>query len=123
MDKSNSATSMWNYLMKKMSCCGVNNYTDFSISEKFKESSQKVPVACCKMNETSPSVHPLDPDCPRNPKPENSYYLTGCYKTMTDLMLGHMNFVIYAVAGVVLMELLATFLAFCMCNGIETYDK
>lgn len=57
-----------------MKCCGVDNGTDFQSSIKFRETGLEVPMACCNLNQTSHL--PVDPDCPKNPSPQNSYYQT-----------------------------------------------
>ncbi|KAF6212809.1 hypothetical protein GE061_010518 [Apolygus lucorum] len=113
-------TAVWDGIMVKMSCCGVNNYTDFVQSANFTQSGLKVPPSCCRMvNNTSL----LDNNCPRDPKQENSYFLTGCYSTLVNRIGEHMNIVIYCTIGVILVELLTTFLAFCLCKTIEPYEK
>ncbi|KAK9505675.1 hypothetical protein O3M35_009670 [Rhynocoris fuscipes] len=116
--KENGPTLLWNYMMAEMSCCGVDNYTDFYASDSFKETGYKVPPACCKMTSNTTL---LDRDCPKSPKMENSYMYTGCYKTFMERVSDHMNIVIYVVISVVIIELLSTFLAFCLCKSIEPY--
>ncbi|BES91864.1 Tetraspanin family [Nesidiocoris tenuis] len=114
-------TAVWDEVMIKLSCCGVNNHTDFSMSMNVTNSGFKVPPACCRMNGTSSL---LDPNCPRNPQLENSYYLTGCYPTLMNLISDHMNIIIYCVIGVILVELLTAFVAICLCKTLEPpYDK
>lgn len=116
----NGPTLVWNYLMTEMSCCGVDNYTDFYISDSFKQTGKKVPEACCKMTSNTTL---LDRDCPKSPKIENSFMFTGCYNTIMDRIQEHMNIVIYVVIGIIIVELLSTFLAFCLCKSLEPYDK
>lgn len=108
-------TAIWNAIMVKMSCCGVNKYTDFAQSENFTASGYKVPPACCKMNHTAL----LDPNCPKEPKESNSYYLTGCYPTLMNSVNDHLNIVIYCIVATLGIELITAVVAFCICKRFE----
>ena len=60
-----------------MSCCGVDNYLDFKLSERFKENStQEVPAACCVLEGDIKKFTPKFPNCTQNPSAANSYYMT-----------------------------------------------
>jgi len=119
-------TVIWNGLMLKLKCCGVESYTDFQESQKFKDSGLQVPLTCCAVNEEvfkyNGSISLLDPNCTRDPKMENSYYKTGCYDRMMKLIANHMNIVIYCILSIVGIELLAIFFAFCLCKSLGSYD-
>lgn len=121
--KDNAPALFLNLLMAKMHCCGVDNYTDFHASATFVATGHKVPVYCCVFRDENGNKTLIDPDCPKNPSPQNSYYLTGCYQTIMNQVKEHMNIVIYGIVGLVAVELLSTFFAFCLCKSLETYDK
>lgn len=117
-----NAQSMFaNLIMTKLHCCGVDNYTDFHESATFIATGLEVPPACCVFKDNNGTL--IDPDCPKKPTKQNSYYMTGCYQTIMDQVKEHMNIVIYMIVGLVLVELLATFFSFCLCKSIEPYDK
>lgn len=120
-DKADVVTVMWNYLMAQMSCCGVDDYNDFKTSERFQQGNMTVPTTCCVLEGDFRKFIPKDPNCPYSPSEANSYYKTGCYKTMINWVMDHINWVIYVVVGVVLVELLAMFFAFCLNKSLETY--
>lgn len=121
---SDAITLMWNYLMAQMSCCGVDNYLDFKLSERFKENStQEVPAACCVLEGDIKKFTPKFPNCTQNPSAANSYYMTGCYKTVLNWAMDHINVVIYVILGVILVELFSTFLAFCLCKSLQIDGK
>ncbi|KXJ79658.1 hypothetical protein RP20_CCG028628 [Aedes albopictus] len=72
-NQSDAVTLMWNYLMSEMHCCGVDDYRDFNLSDKWNESkgSRVIPEACC-MQTTLFDL--LDKNCPYSPSDSNSYY-------------------------------------------------
>ncbi|XP_029440998.1 tetraspanin-1-like isoform X2 [Rhinatrema bivittatum] len=45
--KDGSVTLGWDFLMRKLKCCGFNNYTDFSASQFVNRSGLVYPKACC----------------------------------------------------------------------------
>ncbi|RZF38123.1 hypothetical protein LSTR_LSTR005484 [Laodelphax striatellus] len=120
-DKADVVTVTWNILMAQMSCCGVDDYKDFQTSEKFKEGNMTVPVACCVLEGDFRRFSPRDPNCPYSPSEANSYYKTGCYKTMVNWVLDHINWVIWVMVGVVLAELIVMCFAFCLSKSLESY--
>lgn len=121
--ETDAVTLMWNHLMAEMSCCGVDNYLDFSESESFKQNAtQKVPAACCVLEDTKKFI-PKFPDCTQNPSAANSYYMKGCYTIVLNWIMDHINFAIYAVIGLILVELFLTILAFCLCTSLDRYYK
>lgn len=119
----NPQTQFLNLIMIKMHCCGVDNYDDFKDSPRFNQSGYVVPPACCFFQDINGNKTLLDPDCPKSPKPENSYFMTGCYETIMQQIKDHMDIVIYVVVGLVVIELLSTFLAFCLCKSLQPFNK
>ncbi|XP_053689865.1 tetraspanin-18 [Sabethes cyaneus] len=119
-NQSDAVTLMWNYLMSEMHCCGVEDYRDFSLSDKWNESkgNRVVPEACCIQ---SALFEPQDKNCPVSPSDSNSYYKQGCYNALIDWIMYNRNLVIIVAIGVGLVQLVAIFLAFCLCKSIEKY--
>ena len=72
-NQSDAVTLMWNYLMSEMHCCGVDDYRDFALSDKWNESkgNRIIPEACCMQTAL---FEPLDRSCPYSPSDSNSYY-------------------------------------------------
>ncbi|XP_054263946.1 tetraspanin-18-like [Macrosteles quadrilineatus] len=121
-NKSDAVSLMWNVLMAQMSCCGVDSFEDFE--EKFKEenSTQVMPAACCVLEGDYRRFTPKFPNCTQNPSSVNSYYMTGCYKTVLNWVLDHINTVIWVVLAVIFVELFTVFLSFCLCKTLQNYD-
>uniref|UniRef100_A0A8C5YGZ2 Tetraspanin 16 n=1 Tax=Microcebus murinus TaxID=30608 RepID=A0A8C5YGZ2_MICMU len=46
-------TTEWNFVMEKLKCCGVNNYTDFSGSSFEMTTGHAYPRGCCRSMGTS----------------------------------------------------------------------
>ncbi|XP_058062806.1 tetraspanin-9 [Anopheles bellator] len=115
-----AVTLMWDYMMSELHCCGVDDYRDFSLSEKWNESKRDkiIPVACCVQTSL---FQPQDQNCPFSPTESNSYFKKGCYMALTDWILYNRNLVIIVAIAVGLTQLLAIFLAFCLCKSIEKY--
>lgn len=59
----------------KLSCCGVNNFTDFAGTpwQKNKTSGHLLPMSCCKLRGKLIDFQPEDPRCPTSPTDDNSY--------------------------------------------------
>lgn len=56
-----------------MSCCGVNNYTDFNDTPWKRSTSLVVPVSCCKLHGQVIDFKPEDPTCVSSPTESNSF--------------------------------------------------
>lgn len=69
-----AVTLMWNQIMGSFSCCGVNNYNDFSNSPNWMltRGNRTIPEACCVLKDRA-NLIPDDPDCIYNPTDANSY--------------------------------------------------
>lgn len=114
INQSNTATLMWNYLMAQMSCCGVDDYTDFHGSRRWNSTDVKVPEACCNLVGNKFDFKPLDPNCIYQPTEINSYYRTGCYQTVNNWMMGHLDLMLWVGLGLGTLELLLMIIAFCL---------
>lgn len=55
-----------------MSCCGVDNYKDFSAIS----TTQIIPRACCVLKGDKKNLTPQFPECTTEPSAVNSYYMT-----------------------------------------------
>lgn len=69
---------MWNVLMMQMKCCGVDDYRDFSSSEKWQthKGNRTIPDTCCKFHMENDKYVPLEKDCALYPSDTNSNYKT-----------------------------------------------
>ncbi|XP_070501913.1 tetraspanin-18B isoform X1 [Chironomus tepperi] len=106
---------MWNQLMAQFQCCGVNSYSDFETSPFWlsNRGSRMVPEACCQLSDKT-LITPSDLNCPYSPSDENSYYMRGCQTTLIDYLRANCNTIIGITGGLILVQLLAAFLAFCI---------
>lgn len=133
-------TLMWNTLMGRLECCGVSSYNDFDTSSYWQtnKSSRVVPEACCKLSDKT-LLKPVDNNCPYSPSDSNSYYMKvsgdslsewskvssffcqGCYDSLINYLDFNKNLVIGVSSGLILIQLFAAFLAFCLCKCIGRY--
>lgn len=62
--------------MAEMRCCGVENYKDFELSEKWKSQRDNriVPEACCVLQRRNGYFKPQDESCPYAPSDTNSHF-------------------------------------------------
>ncbi|XP_044730450.1 tetraspanin-18-like [Chrysoperla carnea] len=120
-DKADAVTVMWNTMMRQLSCCGVDNYKDFEDSPKWisEKGEQKLPAACCAYDK---NIHNYQ-NCTSNPSESNSYYETGCFKTLLHWIMQHMDIIIWCVVSLGLIQLFGIFFAFCLCKSFEEYLK
>lgn len=67
---------MWNQLMARLECCGVNSYNDFDSSSYWlaNKGSRQAPEACCKLQDRT-LLTPIDSNCAYSPSDSNSYYM------------------------------------------------
>uniref|UniRef100_A0A336M6E9 Tetraspanin n=1 Tax=Culicoides sonorensis TaxID=179676 RepID=A0A336M6E9_CULSO len=121
-ERSDAVTLMWNHLMGQMSCCGVNDYKDFELSDNWTtyKHNRTIPEACCILSDTV-RFTPRDLSCPSAPSDQNSNWKKGCYDAVVEYLLLHRNLVIVALIVVGLIQILAIFLAFCLCKSLEKY--
>lgn len=119
----NSTTLMWNYLMAQLSCCGVDDYTDFMLSPKWNASGLTVPKACCSLGPNKFEFLPLDPNCMYKPTEVNSYYRKGCYEIVSNWVMTNSELVLYVGIGLATFQLLLMVMAFCLSKTESKYDN
>lgn len=117
-DKKDAVTLMWDYLMAQFSCCGVDDYNDFRLSEKWASQGQAMPTACCVLVGDIKHFRPLDPGCPNRPSASNSYYDQGCYKALLAWIQTHLNVVIAVCVTLAAVQVLGIIFACCLCHAI-----
>uniref|UniRef100_A0A1B6CBJ2 Tetraspanin n=1 Tax=Clastoptera arizonana TaxID=38151 RepID=A0A1B6CBJ2_9HEMI len=122
-NETDAISAMWNILMAQMSCCGIDSYEDFKQSARFNASGMEIPPACCVLEGNIQNLKPKFSNCVTNPSSVNSYFKTGCYETVVNWILEHINIAIWVIIGVILVELFVTFLSFCLCKGLDVYEK
>lgn len=122
----NAVTLSWDHIMAQMSCCGVDSYRDFEKARPFVDNvaiegtGYIVPPSCCKLQDQSNPllIQPKDPNCPKNPRDDNSFLNTGCYDKLQKNIADNLDLAIGAVAVVAAAQLLAIIFAFCLCKAV-----
>jgi len=120
----NGVSLGWDMVMAHLSCCGVEDYTDFDTAKIFIEKSKleglgrKVPESCCKLKGDPLLLRPEDPTCIISPDDSNSYLNIGCYNRLSEMIVENLDLVIAAVVIVAGVQLLAIILAFCLCRAV-----
>jgi hypothetical protein len=63
------------WIKGQLSCCGVNNFTDFAGTPwmKNRTSGHLLPVSCCKLRGKLIDFQPEDQRCMTSPTDDNSY--------------------------------------------------
>ncbi|XP_033758210.1 uncharacterized protein LOC117340561 [Pecten maximus] len=106
----------YNYIMIKLSCCGVDGFSDFTRAKKWPKAIRLdgnisipllTPVACCKSEVMKRNNYA----CAANPTNLNSNYRQGCYNSFWEEVYKHNPLIISCATGVVLFELLLIFFA------------
>ncbi|CAM5168750.1 unnamed protein product [Eretmochelys imbricata] len=98
-------------LQRKYSCCGANNYTDWSTIEPFK-SNHSVPASCCWANATVPT-------CYLRPTPA-TINVQGCAQSIEAWLKKHIVIVAAVALGIAFFELLGIIFACCLMKGIRS---
>lgn len=113
--ETDGSTLMWNQLMARLECCGVNSYNDFETSTFWvaNRGSRQIPEACCTLSDKT-LLKPFDTNCPYSPTDSNSNYMKGCYDSLLNYLDYNKNLVIGVSSGLILIQLFAAFLAFCL---------
>lgn len=90
-ESTDAVSLMWNHLMGELRCCGVENYKDFDLSEKWRVRSNDrvVPEACCVLERQKGVFIPRDPTCPKSPSESNSHYMNVSTYFLNELELGY----------------------------------
>ena len=67
---------MWNQLMARLECCGVNSYNDFETSSYWlaNKGSRVIPESCCFLSDKT-LLKPMDSNCAYSPTDSNSNYM------------------------------------------------
>lgn len=77
-DKYKYLTEAWDDVQEDMKCCGIKNYTSWSLNSNF-QGDVKVPKSCCISKQD---------DCVRNPISSNAY-IDGCFTKVADKIKKH----------------------------------
>jgi hypothetical protein len=74
------------WIKGQLSCCGVNNFTDFAGTPwmKNRTSGHLLPVSCCKLRGKLIDFQPEDQRCMTSPTDDNSYRMKVCYKIINN---------------------------------------
>jgi len=122
VERTDAVTLMWNHLQGQMSCCGVDDYKDFNLSDSWIsfKGNRTIPESCCVLQDPVKLI-PRDLNCPSSPSDANSYWRKGCYDAVVDYLMFHRIIVIISALVIGLIQLLAILLAFCLCKSLEKY--
>ncbi|KAH9514407.1 hypothetical protein Btru_025165 [Bulinus truncatus] len=110
-----SITLGWNAVMSYKKCCGVDDYSDFSVAsgwtKTFKTNAIVTPVMCC-IDKTGA------PGCADSTNYlTKTYYNKGCYSHIWDYVTSNTGLIIFTVFFIVLLEFLCIFFAaWIICN-------
>lgn len=119
--EANAITASWNLLQGQLSCCGVNNFTDFSGTPwmKNRTSNHLLPASCCKLVGNLIDFKPEDPTCQTSPTDSNSFRMKGCYSRILEYFHSHMEIIIGIGVGLGVTQILGVIFAFCLCQAID----
>jgi len=118
-NETNAVTTSWNLLQGRMSCCGVNNYTDFNDTPWKKTVNQVIPVSCCKLHGELIDFKPEDETCVNSPTERNSFRMKGCYPRLIEYFNTHLEIIIGIGVGLGVTQILGIIFAFCLCQAID----
>jgi len=80
-DELNGVKMLWDNIMVKMECCGVDDFLDFQNARL--DDSSILPKACCVQEKPRQMFSkPIDESCPHVPTPSNSFMNRGCYNVI-----------------------------------------
>ncbi|XP_061299002.1 CD63 antigen [Pezoporus flaviventris] len=96
-------------LQRNFSCCGANNYTDWSSIERFRVNNT-VPQSCCRVNSTSCNMHPSPA----------TVYENGCLQSIEAWMKKNILIVAPVALGIAFFEILGIIFACCLMKGIRS---
>ncbi|XP_048774834.1 tetraspanin-1-like [Ostrea edulis] len=123
---------LWNAIMLKFSCCGVDNYKDFTsgvwnttpIAEITQaHTNLDTPLMCCTEKERSKSTTNWW-TCATTPfDSTKSNYMTGCYDEVWTYLEQYINIVVGCAGGLAGLELLLAFFAISIANGMDKKNK
>ncbi|XP_017263521.1 tetraspanin-7 [Kryptolebias marmoratus] len=108
-NQTDSRSEAVNYLQKKLHCCGVKNFTDWSATEYFKENG--IPESCCKEKCSPESLKDLD-------KAETEVFTTGCFSLVTNVFESNLGVVAGVSFGIAFFQVIGIFLACCLSHYI-----
>lgn len=152
-NRKNAITALWDFMMTKLQCCGVEDYHDFRNSKlefgsklvpntaslartegipiSYEEYYPLLPRVCCKEStidefEQRNNVNfYLDSDlsCARNPNAFNSNMNIGCYTIVQEELIRNKTLVYGIIAGIICVQILIVLLALYLCNAIGRDDS
>lgn len=99
-------------MQEMLSCCGVNNYTDW-FNTKWASGTEKVPKSCCRNVTSCPTdvvisdvTYPL-------------IYNRGCYHVVMEFMDKRMIAIVGVAAGIACFQLLGMVLSCCLAKHVN----
>lgn len=139
----NAVSTALDLVMIKMKCCGVNNYTDFTVNYKDNADQWysagrnytsglmlKIPYSCCAMKDTKfietattykdIQANLKDPNCGKTvPTDTTMYHKQGCYPAIKDKVVQYAVVLIAIAIVIILIELFGIILSCCLIRAID----
>ncbi|XP_034046453.1 tetraspanin 35 [Thalassophryne amazonica] len=94
--KGNDVTGLWNITMMTLTCCGFNNYTDFSDSPYYKNNNNEFPPQCCSGSKNS---------C--NSTMAETTGVSGCFSKLQKLINNNIVIIAAVALGIAALEISA----------------
>jgi tetraspanin-18 len=116
IDDSSPASVIWNVIMLRFTCCGLNNYKDFDTAQKWHRyrnltiSSQvyavnlTTPIACCKSSTPFPTVSLANDWCAVYPNDTISNWDTSCWSEVTTFLSPHRTYAILVITAILVIQ-------------------
>jgi hypothetical protein len=119
----NGLTLMWDRIMEKFQCCGVDNSTDFLfILDWHTTEHMKVPEACCNFTVIKYTQQNRD-NCVILPTTVNSYKDKGCYNSIVAVIKKYTTILLLMVIALLLSQIMGMFLAFLLFLHLQFISK
>ncbi|XP_013859812.1 tetraspanin-6 [Austrofundulus limnaeus] len=96
-------------LQRKLHCCGVKDYTDWNVTDYFRNNG--IPMSCCKDKCSPESLKDLN-------KAAAEVYTTGCFSLVTKVLEGNLGVVAGVSFGIAFFQVIGIFLACCLSRYI-----
>ncbi|XP_034738864.1 tetraspanin-7 [Etheostoma cragini] len=110
-NSTDSSSTAVDAIQRTLHCCGVNNYTDWSVTAYFEKNG--IPASCCKddTNCSPESLKDLD-------KAGKEVYTTGCFSQVTHVMESNLGIIAGISFGIAFFQLIGIFLSCCLSRYI-----
>jgi hypothetical protein len=109
-NRQRAITEAWDFVQEEVTCCGINNFTDWNLNFMFENS---WPASCC---EPGTAVPLADPPCN-----QTDVFNEGCEEALTDFIQENLLIVATVAITFVVAEVIVVLMAICLLCCTE-YD-